>query len=113
MFLFVDAPFLSAAAGRELARYELDEGERVLFGARVEGGTALADVPVSAFEDRQYTVDTCWRNAWTLPSFVDLYVEVAERLGRCPMEPDLEAKAWDLASTDEGLAELYWRIARS
>lgn len=99
--------------GEELARYRIFGGERVVYGYEVDGGQLLVDVPEKGTEGQLFTVDPCWRNEWTLESFLEDYVAAGEGAGCCPVDPYVEAELVDDALGDEALAELYWRIGRS
>jgi hypothetical protein len=99
--------------GREVARYRIPGGQRVVYAHEVSGGQRLVDVPASGVVGQLFTVDPCWRNEWTLPSFLADYVEAGERAGCCPVSPDLESESLEDADFDEELLELLWRIGRS
>lgn len=99
--------------GCEVARYRVCGGERAVYAREVAGGQALVDVPAAGMEGQLFTVDPCWRNEGTLGSFLADYVAAGERVGCCPVSPDLEAESLEDPDFDEELAELLWRIGRS
>jgi hypothetical protein len=100
-------------SGREVARYRIPGGQRVVYAHEVTGGQRLVDVPASGVVGQLFTVDSCWRNEWTLASFLADYVAAGERAGCCPVSPDLEAESLEGPDFDEELQELLWRIGRS
>jgi len=100
-------------AGCEMVRYRVFGGERAVYAREVSGGQLLVDVSVEGTEGQLFTVDPCWRNEWTLSSFLADYVAAGERLGCCPVSPDLEAEVLEDLDCDGELAELHWRIGRS
>ena len=98
---------------QEVACYRVSGDRRAVYAQAVDGGQLLIDVPVEGTEGQLFTVDPCWRNEWTLDSFLANYVEVGEQLGWCPISPDLEGDIWGEFAPPEALSELYWRIGRS
>jgi hypothetical protein len=99
--------------GREVARYRVPGGQRVVFAHEVAGGRELVDVPASGIVGQLFTVDSCWRNEWTLASFLARYTALGEQLGCCPVIPGLEDELDDEEFLLEELEELYWQIGRS
>ncbi len=79
---------MSVAGERiELARYQLKTGERVLYGQRVNGKVAVADVPASD-RGRVYLVERHLESKAALDELVAHYFADSRRRGepaaRCP-----------------------------
>ena len=79
---------MSVAGERvELARYQLTTGERVLYGQRINGKVAVADVPVGD-RGRVYLVERHVESRAALDELVAHYVadslRRAEPAARCP-----------------------------
>jgi len=74
----------------ELARYRISEGERALYGQRVDGVVRVTDVPL-ATGGRAYLVERGLEeegpsaNA-SLQALISDYLDQARRLQRCPLE---------------------------
>jgi hypothetical protein len=68
----------------ELARYTVDEGERVLVGRRVDGVVHVLDWPLRG-GGRRYHVESGFESKAELAVLVAEYRRFAERLGACPM----------------------------
>ena len=79
---------MSAVGERvELARYHLDTGERVVYGQRIDGKVAVADVPAGD-RGRVYLVERHVESKAALDELVAHYVADSRRRGepaaRCP-----------------------------
>jgi hypothetical protein len=76
----------------ELGRYRISEGERTLYGQRVDGVVRVTDVPL-ATGGRAYLVERGLEeegpnaNA-SLQALIADYLDQARRLQRCPLERD-------------------------
>jgi hypothetical protein len=80
---------MSVAGERvELARYRLATGERVLYGQRIDGAVAVADVPAGD-RGRVYLVERHVESKADLDGLVAAYVADSQRRGepaaRCPI----------------------------
>jgi hypothetical protein len=64
----------------ELARYRLTTGERVLYGQRVDGAVAVADVPAGE-HGRVYLVERHVESKGALDGLVAAYVADSQRRG--------------------------------
>jgi hypothetical protein len=72
---------MSVAGERvELARYQLDSGERVLVGQRVNGAVAVADVPAGD-TGRVYLVERRVESKADLNGLIAAYVADSRRRG--------------------------------
>ncbi len=78
------APRQTAGQPRVLATYECDEGTRQLVAQRVNGPVALSDTP-SGDQGRVYLVERRLSSLAELEALVADYLEVADRIRRCPM----------------------------
>jgi hypothetical protein len=67
-----------------LARYAIEEGERILVGQRVDGVVQVTDRPLG-HPGRRYPVETGISSMGELAALVADYRAQAERLGDCPM----------------------------
>ena len=81
----------------ELARYTVAEGERVLYGQRVEGVVRVTDRPASP-GGRAYLVERGLQTKGELDALVSDYVAEAQRtnappLASCPVDRYLDAVA--------------------
>jgi len=83
----------------ELARYTVAEGERVVYGQRVDGVVRVTDRPATpGGRRRSYLVERDLQTKDELDALVRDYVAEAERAGapplaRCPMDRYLDAVA--------------------
>jgi hypothetical protein len=89
------APIVGART--ELGRYRTPEGERIVYGQRVDGVVRVTDRPSEA-PGRCYLVERGLETNTELQALVTDYVAQAARLGRVPMslaplEAELEAAA--------------------
>jgi hypothetical protein len=99
--------------GREVARYRVRGGERLVLARQVEGGQALVDVPAEA-EGQLFTVDPRWRNEETLAAFLADYSAAGEQMGCCPVSPALVEEQFELEPHhEEAVLDLYWRVGAS
>ncbi len=76
----------STGARVELARYETEEGERVLVGRRIDGEVFVYDHPVGP--GRPYFVERGFSSKAELAVLVADYRRRAEALGACPMSAE-------------------------
>jgi hypothetical protein len=65
----------------ELARYHLETGERVLYGQRIDGAVAVADVPAGD-DGRVYLVERHIESKAALDGLVAAYLVDSQRRGR-------------------------------
>jgi hypothetical protein len=99
--------------GREVARYRVPGGARLVLARQVEGGQALVDVP-SEIEGQLFTVDPRWWSEGTLAAFLLDYVAVGEQMGCCPVSPALIEEQFEFEPHhEEAVLDLYWRIGTS
>jgi hypothetical protein len=71
-----------------LARYTIEEGERILVGQRVDGIVQITDRPLG-HPGRPYLVETGISSMGELAALVADYKARAEALGDCPMRVPL------------------------
>jgi len=83
------APSNNRATGKAtlLATYECDEGTRQLVAQRVNGEVALSDIPTGD-AGKVYLVERHISRMDELGGIVADYCELAEQLGRVPMQCD-------------------------
>jgi hypothetical protein len=72
----------AAGKQRELARYQLSEGTRVVVAQRIDGRVAISDVPVD-HADRVYLIERHVHSQAELAGLVAAYVEHSQQAG-CP-----------------------------
>ena len=75
----------TAGEPKVLASYRCEEGERRLVAQRVNGTVALSDVAAGE-EGRVHLVEREHHSLAELEAIVADYLELARRIGRCPME---------------------------
>ena len=81
----------------ELARYTVTDGERVIYGQRVDGIVRVTDRPAGP-GGRSYLVERGLETNGELQALVNDYLQQAAKLGRpplsiCPLESAMEAAA--------------------
>lgn len=79
----------------ELGRYEVDEGERILVGQRVDGVVQITDRPLGR-AGRAYLVERGVSSMRELAALIGDYKAEAKRRGECPMR----ASAMRLGDSD-------------
>ncbi len=70
----------TAGDRRELARYELPTGGRILYGQRIDGRVAISDVP--ATDGRVYLVERHVESQAAMRALVDDYLTESRRRGQ-------------------------------
>ncbi len=78
------APRQPASQPRVLATYECDEGTRQLVAQRIKGLVALSDIPTHD-DGLVHLVERRLSSLAELEALVADYLEVADRIRRCPM----------------------------
>lgn len=76
----------------ELDRYHISDGERVIYGQRVDGVVRVVDRPAQG-EGRAYLVDRGLTTKAELDALVADYVQVSERRDKPGVLVDLDAEA--------------------
>jgi hypothetical protein len=81
--------------GAELARYDSDDGVRILVAHTVGGRVQVTDCPTYP-DGPVYDVDSGFESFEQLAAFVADYCAQAERLRACPMSRRAISRALDL-----------------
>ncbi len=90
----------------ELARYTITDGERVVYGQRVDGIVRVTDRPASG-HGRSYLIERGLTTRSELNALVADYVAVSVRRDRPAVLVDLDAAAVDPSVPADGLEAAY------
>lgn len=85
----ITAPAVSVGGRRELGRYTLGEGERVIYGQRILGHVRIVDTPAVAGEGRSWIIESNLEEEGmaAVTALVADYLDQAQRHHTIPAGP--------------------------